>query len=650
MEYKASITSDFWGKYQELVRTEMIPYQYRVLSDEEDVKIERERNDRSIPNEKSHAIENFRIAAGITTGSHYGWVFQDSDVYKWLEAVAYSLENHYDASLQKRADAIIDLIGEAQEDDGYLNTYFTLEAPERKFRLLAESHELYCAGHYIEAAIAYYNVTGYERAIDIAYKLADCIDRNFGDDENKIKGTDGHEEIEIALMKLYHLSQNEKYMSLAKFFLFERGKNPDFFEEQRQEYKGKPLLKGLEDFPKTYYQVHKPVSEQKTAEGHAVRLIYLCTALADYAYSANDGAAYGYCVNLWRNIVDKRMYITGGIGSTVIGESFTLDYDLPNDTMYCETCASVGLVFFAYNMLKNEWNGEYGDIMERALYNTAIAGVAVDGRHFFYVNPLEVVPEKSKKDPTKSHVKPVRPEWLGCACCPPNLARLVASLQKYIYVTDEGDVLVNLFIKSDLKLERNGKRAKVTMDTEYPQTGKVYIKISGDDGVIDRLAVRIPAWSDGYIVLIDGKEEKIKADKGIAVIENVYAGMIVEVDIAIGIKKWYANSNVSENMGKVAVSRGPFIYCMEEVDNGKNLHLLYIDRDAVPEYEVYDETFGGIGSISCKGSRLKSDEKVKPLYMISPLREYEECELRFIPYFYWANRGENEMRVWVNER
>ena len=466
---KTVITDPFWLHYRSLVRHEMIPYQWKVLNDEIDVRIERERDDAAIPNEKSHALENFRIAAGIHEGHHYGWVFQDSDVYKWLEAAAYSLMEEPDESLKGMADSVVDLIARAQEADGYLGTYFTIEEPERKFKSLMNSHELYCAGHFMEAAAAYYEATGNRKVLDTARKLAACIEKALGPEG--AFGYDGHEEIEIGLMKLYHLTGEEQYLNLSRYFLRIRGTDEDFFGEQRKTDPGSsPLIGGMDQLKRRYFQVHRPPVEQDTAEGHAVRLVYMCTAMADVAAAAGDRDMLDACRRIWRNIVDRRMYITGGIGSTVHGEAFTFDYDLPNDTMYCETCASVGLVFFASQML----------------------GTALDGKHFFYVNPLEVNPAASKWDPGKSHVKPVRPEWLGCACCPPNLARLLASVDRYIYTVKEDLCLVNLYISNTADLPVSGGSVRITQLTDYPADGTIRIRVSAPEDRPFDLGLRIP--------------------------------------------------------------------------------------------------------------------------------------------------------------
>ena len=646
---KTVVNDTFWNRYKELVRTGMIPYQWKVLNDDIDIKIEKERNDASIPSEKSHAIENFKIAAGRAKGEHYGWVFQDSDVYKWLEAAAYTLKNHWDDDLKKITDEVVDLIADAQEKSGYLNTYFTIMEPGHKYKRLGESHELYCAGHFIEAAVAYHQATGSQKALDIAIKLADHIDSSFGPKEGKIHGCDGHEEVEIGLMRLYHLTGEKRYLKLSEYFLLQRGQDPDFFKRQFREDTGKPAIGGLYNAPLTYFQIHAPILEQDTAEGHAVRLVYMCTALADVAASTGNKDLEAVCRKIWRNIVDKRMFITGGIGSTVNGESFTLDYDLPNDTMYCETCASIGLIFFARQMLRLGADGEFADVMERALYNTALAGMALDGKHFFYVNPLEVVPEKSEKDPTKSHVKVVRPDWLGCACCPPNLARLIASVEDYIY-SDRGDsVLVNLFIKSGMEKEYEGGKLTIDIDANYPRDGIISFAINNTGNKAMRVGIRIPGWSKENSGEVNGVKADITPDNGYWYIEAGSGEMRVTLELDMTPRRWYANPLVSEDVDKVSIARGPQVFCAEGVDNGDNLHLLMLPKSAALKCSWQEELLEGVEVIEADGIRTVA-AKEGGLYRKAKAGATEPVKIKMIPYYAWANRGRNEMRVWLNEK
>ncbi|WP_040207275.1 glycoside hydrolase family 127 protein [Neobacillus jeddahensis] len=644
------ITDQFWSRYLEIVRKEMIPYQWNVLNDKADITIVKERNDETIPSEKSHAIENFKIAAGLKEGRHYGWVFQDSDVYKWLEAVACSLHHTYDEALKELADEVIDLLELAQEKDGYLNTYFSIEEPERRFKMLAESHELYCAGHYIEAAVAYYETTKNEKALRVACLLADCIDANFGHESGKIKGYDGHEEIELALAKLHQITGERKYLELSKFFLYERGTDPTFFERQRKEDTGKrAVIEGMSHRPLSYYQAHKPILDQESAEGHAVRLVYLCTAMADVAYLSDDKEMLEACRRLWKSIVNKRMYITGGIGSTVDGEAFTSDYDLPNDTMYCETCASIGLIFFAYNMLKNEANGSYADTLERALYNSVISGMALDGKHFFYVNPLEVKPENSETDPGKSHVKVTRPEWFGCACCPPNLARLLTSLNKYIYTIQDDIIYTNLYLANQTSVIVKDIHINLRQETNYPWDGDIKFHIQPDAPATFGLAVRIPSWSKTFKLILNGVEINETSNNGfITIFREWQCNDELVLSLDMSVQEWAANPNVRADLNKVAIQRGPFIYCLEEVDNGENLHLIRIPKNRPFSYRFDNTLFGGVGIIEVNAEkRLVQKEWDNQLYSMDLDEEYEDKKVTFIPYFCWANRSPGEMLVWA---
>ncbi|MCE4050427.1 glycoside hydrolase family 127 protein [Bacillus sp. Au-Bac7] len=647
---KVIINDQFWKRYADIVKTEMIPYQWEVLNDRADITIEKERNDQNIPSEKSHAIENFKIAAGLKEGRHYGWVFQDSDVYKWLEAVAYSIEKEHDPQLIELADGVIDLLALAQEKDGYLNTYFTIEAPERRFKRLAESHELYCAGHYMEAAVAYYNATKNEKALTIACKLADCIDASFGNEAGKIKGYDGHEEIELALAKLYELTKEKRYLNLCQFFLYERGQDTSFFERQWQEEAGEnAVIGGMKHLPLSYYQAHKPILEQESAEGHAVRLVYLCAGMADATFLSKDEEMLQACKKLWKSITAKRMYITGGIGSTVHGEAFTSDYDLPNDTMYCETCASIGLIFFAQNMLKNEADSTYSDTLERALYNGVISGMALDGKHFFYVNPLESNPENSLKDPGKSHVKPTRPAWFGCACCPPNLARLLASIHKYLY-SQKGDCLyANLYIANKAEIDWNGKQIEITQESNYPWEGEAKFQFQLEEPAEFGFCLRIPAWSKTYKVTVNGIEISDSLMNGYMVIRRTWeTGDEICVTLDMSIQEWSANPHVKADLNKIAIQRGPIVYCMEEADNGKCLHLFRLPKNKQYHYRYDSELFGGAGLIDVTAEkRVVEQEWESQLYSQGMAELYEAASLTLIPYYAWANRSVGEMQVWL---
>ncbi|RED64943.1 glycoside hydrolase family 127 protein [Cohnella lupini] len=640
---KAIIQDDFWSPYIALVRDVVVPYQWEAL------------NDRIEGTEPSHAIRNFKIAAGLEQGEFYGMVFQDSDVSKWLEAVGYLLELGPDPELEAVADDIVETIAKAQQEDGYLNTYFTLKEPEGRWTNLAECHELYCAGHLIEAAVAYYRATGKDRILNVACRLADCIDDVFGPEEGKINGYDGHQEIELALVKLYHATQHDKYLELARFFLDERGKLPHFYDEEFRKRNGRTHFPGLKmTADKFYSQAHLPVRQQTTAEGHAVRVVYMCSGMADVALETKDPDLLAACRALWSNIVSKRMYITGAIGSMSYGESFTLDYDLPSGTAYAETCASIGLIFFAHRMLKIEPKSEYADVLERALYNTVIGGMSRDGKHFFYVNPLEVWPEGIRKNKNYEHVKVERQQWFGCACCPPNIARLLASLSTYVYSVKDNTAYTHLYIGSEARLELAGQTVSLIQRSELPWEGVVRFEVAMQRTSRFTLALRIPDWSGSPDIRVNGKAVVVadyqEINGYIHVDREWSSGDIVHLVLPMPINYMKGNPLIRETIGKVAIQRGPMVYCIEEADNGPHLHQLFLEQGAGADgrLEFEQEMLGGLLTLAMPANRIVEEGWGDRLYKANADTKVEKTTALFIPYFAWANRGAGEMRVWVS--
>ncbi len=638
-----TIQDDFWSPYISLVRDVVVPYQWEAL------------NDRIEGTEPSHAIRNFKIAAGLEQGEFYGMVFQDSDVSKWLEAVGYLLDLQPDQELENMADAVIDIITKAQQADGYLNTYFTLKEPNGRWTNLAECHELYCAGHLIEAAVAYYKATGKNQILNVACWLADCIDEAFGPEEGKIKGYDGHQEIELALVKLYHTTGNGKYLRLARFFLDERGTLPHFYDEEYVRRKGVTHFSSLRiSKDKSYSQAHLPVRMQQTAEGHAVRVVYMCSGMADVAAETGDEELLEACRNLWRNMVSKRMYITGAIGSMAHGESFTLDYDLPSDTAYAETCASIGLIFFAHRMLHIEPRSEYADVMERALYNTVIGGMSRDGKHFFYVNPLEVWPDINRINKNYEHVKVERQRWFGCACCPPNIARLLASLGSYIYSVKDRTAYAHLYIGGQVQLELAGVKVLLTQHSELPWEGIVRFEIGLQEAARFTLALREPDWSGEAEIRLNGKpiplgnEQRIN---GYLHIDREWMpGDIVHLLLPMPVNRMKGNPLIRETIGKAAIQRGPMVYCLEETDNGPDLHRLVLEQGAGEQLSFQANLLGGLQTITIPARRISGEGWGDRLYRADGDMKLEPALAHFIPYFAWANRGAGEMRVWVAEQ
>jgi len=622
---QARVEGGLFGPILEGVRTRMLPYQWQVLNDE-------------IPDvEKSHCIENFKIAAGRAQGEFYGFVFQDSDLGKWLEAVAYSLMAHPDAELERRADEAVEIMAAAQQPDGYLDTYFICNGLEKRWTNLRDCHELYCAGHLLEGAVAYYEATGKSRALDVLRKYIDYIDTVFGPEEGKLHGYPGHPEIELALCRLYDVTGEERYLRLASYFIETRGQKPFYFEEEQKKLKREFFANGA--FGLKYSQSHLPVRQQKTMEGHAVRALYLACGMADVAMRTGDESLLEACRVLFENVTGRRMYVTGGVGSTYIAEAFTFDYDLPGDRAYAETCASVALVFFAGRMLRAELDGRYADAMERALYNTCLAGMSLDMTRYFYVNPLTVWPEADEKDPGKHHVVPERQPWLPCACCPPNLGRLLTSLPEYAVTVEGSRVAVHLYVSGTYQLTVQGQPVILKIETDYPQNGSVRLRLEGKA----ELALHRPGWCGEYCLKVDGREGQAREEKGYLFLAEPGTETVLEMEMPP--VRVYANRRVRDLIGQVAVARGPVVYCAEEADNGDALHLLLLPKRA--ELKVVPGNRPGFAEIETEGYRILPDERALYVPCLSDRRE--KTPLRLIPYASWANRGKGEMCVFLRE-
>lgn len=666
----------FFKREMELVRTEVIPYQWDALND-------------NIPEAaKSFCMHNFKVAGKLNREKRtnasgfvapkytfrgfealpedenkiedkfYGFVFQDTDLYKWIEAVGYSLTQHPDEKLEELADKAIDVICEAQLDNGYLDTYYIINGMDKAFSNLRDHHELYCLGHLVEGAVAYYEATGKRKLLETACKFADYCVEYFGDKEGQCKGYPGHEIAEMALVRLYNATGNVKYLELSEFFISERGKEPYYFDtedEVRAGYTNSPVEKNKDPMRYAYHQAHKPVKEQSEAVGHAVRAVYLYSGMADIARLTGDEELYRACEKLWESIVNEKLYITGGIGGTHVWEAFSFPFDLPNDTAYSETCAAIGLVFFARRMLQIHADSRYADVMEMALYNTVLSGMALDGKSFFYVNPLEVYPEACKKDARKFHVKAVRQKWFGCACCPPNIARLVSSIGSYAYTSNEDTLFFHLYVGATISAKLAAGVLKIKLAADMPWDGKVSMEVLSEEALEGTIAFRIPGWAEDadYAAQIHGKKTEIK-DGYLYCTGTWKKGDTIELQFAMRTKLIQSNTKVRENEGTVAVRRGPITYCIEEADNGKDLHLLSVDmkelygeQDKIQIIET-SELGQRVNKIVVPGYR--KEEKQEKLYQEYEPPVYTETPLVFIPYFAWANRGEGEMRVWVNEK
>lgn len=653
------ITDTFWKKEIQLVRDTVIPYQWEAL------------NDRIPDAQPSYCLHNFKAAGKInqkmeheadyiqpvyTTNGFcvwpenpdkpedrfYGFVFQDSDFAKWIEAVGYILQQYSDAALEKIADEAIELVCGAQQPDGYLDTFYIINDISKRFTNLRDHHELYCLGHLIEGAVAYYQATGKEKLLHAACRYADCVAEHIGLEPEKLHGYPGHEIAEMALARLYEVTGQEKYRSLGLYFINERGKKPYYFDIEYA-----VNADDDKELRYQYHQAHLPVREQTEAVGHAVRAVYLYSGMADFARLTMDDGLKAACERIWNDIVQKKMYITGGIGGTHIGEAFSFAYDLPNDTAYAETCASVGMVFFARRMLEMEPDSKYADVMELELYNVILSGMDLEGTSFFYVNPLEVVPKACHEDKRKEHVKPVRQKWFGCACCPPNLARLISSIGSYIYTEKKDTVFVHLYIGSHMEKQLESGTAQITMESGFPWDGHVALQVKCEAPERFTVALRIPRWCRAYQIKgLEDTDTSTEEKDGYLYITKVWSSDSLQIDFPMEVQILEADSRVRENIGKAAVVRGPVVYCMEEIDNGKDLHLLKMDADA--SFETERRTIAGeqIIAVKAHGWRQRKGQNTG-LYFPYSKAENEDVNLTWVPYYTWANRGEGEMQVWT---
>lgn len=624
---KIKINDSFWNEIIERVRTKVLPFQYSALWD------------RVEGAEKSFSVENFIKAGKIVKqgkreklypcdkwfyndenaeeGAFHGWVFQDTDVYKWLEAAAYSLISFPDEELRKKADELIELVCAAQLENGYLDTLYIINNPDLIFTNLRDYHELYCFGHLAEAGFAYYIATKDKRLLNAALKFADLICSRFGKKSGQLKGYPGHEIAEMAFVKLYELTGEKRYIETAEFFIDERGKRPYYFDLER----------GKDSLTEAYHynQAHIEPRLQTEAVGHAVRGTYLYSGMADIARIKNDSGLYSACQSIWNNIENKKLYITGGIGATVHGEAFSFDYDLPNDLAYCETCASIGLIFFASRMARLSACSNYGDVAERALYNTVLSSMAEDGKSFFYVNPLEVNPAASQLDERKKHIKPVRQKWFSCACCPPNLARLVMSLGTYAFSENENE----FFIHHPIGAEVNAENARLKISSSYAENGCFSVEIEPKKKFL--FAVRLPSWTKKFEISMP------------YTLKNGYAYFEIEekteISFSIEMKPRLVkcSENVRVNIGRAAVMKGMFVYCAEGADNGSDIFLLRISKN--PDFCEKN------GFIISNGYKTEPSEMLYSDYEPPKLKPKK---IKFLPYYKWGNRGENEMQIYFN--
>ena len=604
--YDAVVTGGFWKKIQELNSTVTVKSVY----------------DQFIDTGRFEAFKQ-KWREGEPNKPHFFW---DSDVAKWIEGVAYILEREEQPELEKICDDTIDLLEKNQSEDGYFNSYYQVIEPQNRFTN-RDNHELYCAGHLIEAAVAYYHATGKDKFLRCMCKYADLIDRIFRIEDCAEFHSPGHEEIELALVKLWQCTGERRYLELSKYFIDRRGTDDEKFPEWSQ-------LK--------YYQSEMPVREMRSANGHAVRACYLYAGMADIAREFDDKELLTACKALFDDIYYRKLYITGGIGQNHHGEAFTVPFDMPNSDAYNETCASIALVYFASRMQLLETDSRYGDVIEKCIYNGIISGLSLDGKGFFYNNPLEIIHAQRdinvSVNPNRNPWYPItrRQELFTCSCCPPNLVRFIPSISEYICTSEDDTIYVHQYMSSSCVLDEG---IRVSQSTGYPFDGKIEIAVKNAKG--KSLALRIPGYTCGkYELLTDGAKEDYTENGYLYLkIKNDLATIIITFDVTPRLN--YARPEIFYDINYCAVTAGPIVYCAESEDNGENLRSLKLPAE-LQYINAVNPTIG-TNDLIVKGKRLVavSDE------MYSYTRKYEDTDIHLIPYYAFANRSDCDMAVWL---
>ena len=562
-------------------------------------------------------------------------MFWDSDIGKILEMFSYLLADKRDAEIEKKADGFIELLKKLQQPDGYMDSWYLRMQPGKRWTNMRDCHELYNAGHLLEGAVAYYQATGKRDFLDIMERLLTHVESMFGTEEGKRRGYPGHEVLSLALVKLYRLTDEERWLKLAEYFINERGRKPNYFDLEAEARGETKNLNPSETHE--YDQSHLPVREQDKVVGHAVRAMYLYCGMADVSMETGDESLRVALDRLWDDLVSKRLYLTGGMGPSKKNEGFTEDYDFPNATAYAETCATVGLAFWAHRMLGFGPDIRYADVMEQALYNGALSGLGQDGAHFFYENPLE------------SNGTHNRYEWHRCPCCPPNISRLIASIGTYIYSCAEDALAVHLFCQSTGCFKISGGEVTIKQETNYPWDGAVRISVENSSAGEFTLATRIPGWSTGATAKLNGEEITIaeNSEKGYLILNRDWKdGDTLELDIPMAVHTLYAHPNIKQDVNRVALVRGPLVYCLEEVDNKIPLNRIFVDPNTEFKSEFREDLLGGITVITGKARAKRIDDWGIQLYRVKPA-EWCDMEITAIPYYLWDNRDPGEMLVWL---
>lgn len=619
---EVAMTGPFWRERLETVLTRTIPSQHAKLAEAgilDSLKLPQPPPPLRIP----------RNRHGFTMQ-----VFWDSDAGKWIEAASYALAHRREPGIEAKIDAMVEDLARAQSPDGYLDCWYNGRAPHERWTNLRDNHELYNAGHLLEGAIAYFRATGRRRLLDVMERYLDHVAATFGRGPGQKRGYDGHQEIELALMKLYRLTGDRRRLELAAYFIDERGRQPHYFTQEAIARGEDPAAFWAGTYE--YNQSHLPVREQTRMVGHAVRAMYMASAMADLALELGDPGLEKACQALWRDLTTSQMYVTAGLGPRESNEGFTEPYDLPNETAYAETCASVALVFWAQRMLHLDLDGAYADAMERALYNGALSGLSREGTHYFYANPLE------------SRGQHRRWAWHVCPCCTMNVARLVASIGGYFASRSDAGVALHLYGGVSASPVIQGKRVRITETSDYPWSGEVRIAVDPEAPLTLDLKLRIPGWARAAAVEINGEPVALAPVRGYATLSRRWsAGDVVTLHLPMPPERLYAHPAVRMDVGRVALRRGPLVYCLEEADNpGGPVQRLTLPRGAALSAERA-EALGGATVLKAPAKRL-APSAGGALYSPEPPAS-EDTTLTAVPYFLWANREPGSMQVWIAE-
>ena len=614
------LTGGFWGHWQQILIEETLPQQFEQL-------------------EATGRLGNFRRVVGQEGGRFSGYRFNDSDVYKWQEAAAYGLSIRPTHELQSMFDITVKLVSDAQMGDGYINTYFQDGRIDQRLTNLNAMHEMYCIGHLIEAGVAAKECLNDERLLEVSVKCAELLCKTFGPDARL--GFCGHEEIELALIKLANCTKETKYRDLARWMVESRGQRPSIFEEEVKDDSIRSLApeaakllfkQGI--YSGEYAQDHVPIREHSSVVGHAVRAMYLYIAAAQLARGQNDQKLESALQKCWESLTRKRMYITGGIGPSGDNEGFTHDFDLPNHSAYAETCAAIGLVMWGQSMLESTGNGDFADVIERALYNGVLSGISLDGNRYFYDNPLE------------SRGEHERSPWFPCACCPPNIARIIGSLGKYAAGIAADKFFIHMPIGFDATVQFGEAVGTIKVTSEYPWNGRFEVAIQLDREVTFDLYVRLPDWADEISTEIDGASEEAQYESGYAVFSrNWKPGDTLKVDIEMEPRWMESDPRVRDNLGRTALVNGPLIYCLEERDLGYAPQLFSVDTEAFFQVDNHPR-LDQIKTITTSGI-CDVEVYIDSLYAPIGAMDTRESSATFIPFFAWNNRGKNSMQVWI---